>query len=167
MWIDAKKTSSYSLYQYFYNLPDASMKDLLLWLSFAPESLIDEALAQPLEAREPQKLLAKEIISALHGEDKWKRAVYVSDLLFSQKYTEVLYTQLSDEEIQDIFKEAPWVKLPSASTQKSIISVLSETKLQPSNSAVRRLIDSKALRINSELIFDGNKSLNSISPFVI
>lgn len=166
MWIDSRKSSSYSLYQYFYNLPDASMKDLLLWLTYTPEAVIDQALAQPLENREPQKLLAKEIITALHGEEKFKRAEYVSELLFSQKYTEVIYTQLSAEEIQDIFKEAPWVRIPSNTTDKSIINILSETKLQPSNSAVRRLIDSNALRINGELISDGNVSLSSLNSFV-
>ena len=71
LWLDKNKTSSYELYQFLINSDDKCVIDYLKKLTFLSkeeiEKIEEEHNKQP-ELRMAQKVLAKEVITFLHGE---------------------------------------------------------------------------------------------------
>ncbi len=105
LWLDINKTSSYALYQYFINAEDEKVIDYLKKLTFLSREEIEalEALLKERpEERKAQKALAREIITFLHGEDEYKKALHISESLFSDKIWE-----LSSDEILDSMRDLP------------------------------------------------------------
>jgi len=148
LFLNSYLTSEYSIYQYCFNLPDDTIEDLLYKLTFLPSSEIEAAMQHPLEQRIPQKLLAKEIISGIHGEEKAKQAQRVSEILFSKKYL-----KLEEEDLEMAFKEAPKYSCGGGEVVRS----LKESGVVETNSAARRLIKQKALKLNGKTAAEGMK----------
>ena len=85
LWLDKNKTSSYEMYQYLINLEDSMIIDYLKKLTFLTPEEIMEIEKQHNEAphlRIAHKALAKDIITGLHGEEEYKKAVQISEALF-------------------------------------------------------------------------------------
>ena len=105
LWLDKNKTSSYELYQYLINSDDTCVIDYLKKLTFLTKEEIEnieiEHNKQP-ELRLAQKTLAKEVISFLHGEEEFNKAIKISEALFSGNIN-----SLSIDEIEDAFKDVP------------------------------------------------------------
>ena len=92
LWLDKNKTTSYKLYQYLINTDDACVIDYLKKLTFLTKEEIEEI--EILQKREPekriaQKRLAKEIITFIHGEDEYNKALNISESLFTDKVKEL------------------------------------------------------------------------------
>lgn len=86
LWLDKNKTSSYELYQYLINLEDSMIIDYLKKLTFLSREEIEKIEKHHLERpeeREAHKVLAREIITDLHGEEEYLNAVRISEALFS------------------------------------------------------------------------------------
>ena len=69
IWLDAKKTSPYEMYQFFINSEDAKVIDYLKFLTFLSKEEIEELEKKNAEAphlREAHKALAKEVITFIH-----------------------------------------------------------------------------------------------------
>lgn len=76
LWIDAKKTSPFSLYQYFVRIPDANSEELLKLLTFLDlEEIADimEKHRKNPESRGAQKKLAAEVLLLVHGSEFFGR----------------------------------------------------------------------------------------------
>ena len=85
LWLDKNKTSSYELYQYLINLEDSMIIQYLKMLTFLSREEIEELEVKNNEnphLREAHKALAREIITDLHGEEEYKKAVMMSEVLF-------------------------------------------------------------------------------------
>lgn len=70
VWLDEKKTSPFSLYQFFIRTTDAEVEKLLKLLTFVPLSEIDQLMEQHRrspELRDAQRRLAQEITLLIHG----------------------------------------------------------------------------------------------------
>ena len=118
LWLDKTKTSSYEIYQFLINAEDEKVIDYLKIYTFLTKEEIEEIERQHKEKPElrlAQKALAKGIITFLHGEEEYLKAVRISDALFSGNVKE-----LSLEEIEDGFKDVPNFKME----ELSLIDVL-------------------------------------------
>ena len=90
--------------------------------------------------RQAQKVLAKEIVTLVHGEAAYNQAVKISEALFSGKVAE-----LSAEEIALGFKDVPSVELKE---DMNLVDVLVFAKAASSKREARTFIENGAVSIN-------------------
>jgi len=72
VWLDARRTSPYAMYQYLLGVEDADVERLLLQLTLLPVDRcrsIAEAHAGAPHLREGQRALARAVVGLLHGEE--------------------------------------------------------------------------------------------------
>lgn len=149
LWLDKTKTSSYELYQYLINSSDLCVIDYLKKLTFLSkeeiERIEEEHNKQP-EARTAQKILAREVITFLHGEDEFNKAVKISEALFSGDIK-----KLSLDEIKDGFKDVPNFDINEDLT---LIDLLVNNKIATSKREAREFINAGSITINGEKCLD-------------
>ena len=162
LWLDKNKTSSYELYQYLINLEDSMIIEYLKKLTFLSREEIEEIEEkhnkQP-ELREAHKILAREIITDLHGKEEYEKAVRISNALFSGKFEE-----LSTEELEEAFKgnEVKTIEL-----NKNIIDILvdigaAQSKRQAREFVAGNSIEIKGQKVNDlETVIDNSYTINN------
>lgn len=72
IWLDARKTSEFSLYQFFIRVEDDDVERLLKLLTFIPVKEIDEIMAESRKAthlRKAQQRLAEYLTILIHGSE--------------------------------------------------------------------------------------------------
>ena len=155
LWLDKNKTSSYELYQYLINSDDACVIDYLKKLTFLTKEEIEnietEHNKKP-ELRIAQKKLAEEVITFLHGKDEYKKAVKISECLFSGDIS-----KLSASEIKTGLKEVPTFKLNGEIT---LLDMLVDNKICSSKREARELINGNSISINGNKITDTEYMIN-------
>ena len=152
LWLDKNKTSSYELYQYLINSDDNCVIDYLKKLTFLTKEEIEDIEAkhkeQP-ELRLAQKTLAKEVITFLHGEEEYNKALRISEALFSGNIKE-----LSLDEIEDGFKDVPNFEI---SEELSLIDLLVNNNIASSRREAREFISAGSISINGDKYMDENE----------
>ena len=149
LWLDKNKTSSYELYQYLINLEDSMIIQYLKMLTFLSKEEIEELEVKNNEnphLREAHKALAREIITDLHGEEEYQKAVMMSEVLFTGEFK-----KLTKEEIEEVFKG---YKKISVGNNQSIVDLLINMGIASSKREAREFITSNAISINGEKIND-------------
>jgi len=147
LWLDKNKTSSYELYQYLINLEDSMIITYLKMLTFLSREEIDELEIrnkQHPELREAHKALAREIITDLHGEDEYNKAVSMSEALFTGEFT-----NLGKKEIEELFNGYNKVDVLSGI---NIIDLLINMGASSSKREAREFVSSNAISINGKKI---------------
>ena len=162
LWLDKNKTSSYELYQYLINLEDSMIIEYLKKLTFLSKEEIEEIEKkhnEHPELREAHKILAREIITDLHGKEEYEKAVRISNALFSGKFEE-----LSKEELEEAFKGN---EVKDISLNKNILDILVEMNVAQSKRQAREFVTGNSIEIkgqkinNLETILDNSYSINS------
>lgn len=157
LWLDINKTSSYALYQYFINAEDEKVIDYLKKLTFLSREEIEALeveLREKPEERKAQKALAREIITFLHGEEEYKKALHISESLFSDKIWE-----LSSDEIIDSMKDLPKFEV---SDNTLLVDVVVNNRIVSSKREAREMITSGAISINNAKITDVEKVISRV-----
>ena len=152
LWLDINKTSSYELYQYFINAEDDKVIEYLKKLTFLTKEEIEElekSLNEHPEERKAQKALAKEIITFLHGEEEYKKALHISESLFSDKIWE-----LTADEIIESIKDVPRFDVKDNTL---LIDLLVDNKIVSSKREAREMITTGAISINNQKSTDLEK----------
>ena len=147
LWLDKNKTSSYTLYQYLINLEDSMIISYLKMLTFLSKEeieKIEERHNQHPELREAHKILAREIITDLHGKDSYDKAVMMSEALFTGKFT-----NLTKEEILELFTGYDKIKV---SNNQNILDLLINVGVCNSKREARELVTGNAISINGEKV---------------
>ena len=145
LWLDINKTSSYAFYQYLINTEDSKVIDYLKKLTFLSKEDIDKLeinLNEHPEEREAQKALAREIITFLHGEEEYNKALNISESLFSDKIW-----NLSSEEIISSIKDVPRFEVED---NTNLIDLLVSEKIVSSKREAREMITGNAISINGK-----------------
>lgn len=149
LWLDKNKTSSYELYQYLINLEDSMIIQYLKMLTFLSKEEIEELEVKNNEnphLREAHKALAREIITDLHGEEEYQKAVMMSEVLFTGEFK-----KLTKEEIEEVFKD---YKKINVENNQNIVNLLINMGIASSKREAREFITSNAISINGEKIND-------------
>ena len=149
VWLDINKTSSYEMYQFFINSEDSKVIDYLKFLTFLSKEEIEELEKKNAEAphlREAHKALAREVITFLHGEAEYEKAVKISQALFSGKIKE-----LNVNELKDAIKE---MQQTSSEASIPLVDALVNTKAASSRREARTFISSGAVSVNGEVVKD-------------
>ena len=151
LWLDKNKTSSYELYQYLINLEDSMIIEYLKKLTFLSKGEIEEIEKRHKEnphLREAHKALAKEVITDLHGEKEYEKAVKISEALFSGKVKE-----LSKDEILMGFKDVPSFDVKKGIT---LLDMLIDNGICQSRREAREFLNAGSISINDEKVSDEN-----------
>ncbi len=145
VWLDSKKTSVYKFYQFLLNLDDKGVGEYLkIFTSIMPDeydALMDKFNSAPQE-RAAQKYLAFEVTKLVHGEKRAESVKNISEVLFGEKQ----FSELSDNDVDELSKEIPTVKL------QSVLSALIESGTVSSGTEARRLIAEGAISVNGTKI---------------
>ena len=154
LWLDKNKTSSYELYQYLVNLEDSMIISYLKKLTFLSREEIEEIEAkhnEHPELREVHKILAREIITDLHGKEEYEKAVRISEALFKGNFND-----LSNEELGEAFKgnEVKEIEL-----NKNILDVLVEMNVATSKRQAREFISGNSIEIKGEKVKELDKTI--------
>lgn len=153
-YLDPELTSPYEFYQYLINTDDRDVVKYLKWLTFLPLSEIDrlaELTASQPEKREAQRVLAYEVTKFVHGAEQADVAVKTSQVLFGNEISDV-----SDEMLEQIFKDVPSTELPwkYLETGVPIVDAMVQCEVSKGRSAARRLIDGGGMYLNNKRVTD-------------
>ena len=155
VWIDKNKTSSYELYQFLINAEDDVIISYLKRLTFLSKEEIEDIEKRHFEAphlRLAQKILAREIITDLHGEDAFKQAQEISEHLFAGEIK-----QIPTKDLRVGLKDVPHYNIE----KNTLVNVLALTKICSSKREANEFIANGAISVNGEIIKDSQFEINS------
>ena len=137
LWLDAEKTSPYEFYQYWRNIADDDVRNVLCLLTFLPMDEINRLCSlKDEQINEAKKIAAFEITKLIHGEEEARKAEQASQALFEGTGNiESMPTTKVDENI-------------------SIIDAIIQTGIAPSKGQARTLINQGGISLNDEKITD-------------
>lgn len=156
LWLDKNKTSSYELFQYLINTDDACVIDYLKKLTFLSKEKIEsieEKQKEHPEDRIAQYSLAREVITFLHGEEEYNKALKISKDLFSGNIKD-----LTLDEIKDGFKDVPSFDITESMT---LIDLLVNNNIASSKREAREFISAGSISINGEKETEETKIIDS------
>lgn len=156
IWLDKNKTSSYELYQFFFNASDEKVIDYLKKFTFLTKTEIDEletSLREEPHLRKPHKALAENVVRDIHGQKELDKALNITDVLFEEKYE-----TLTLEELLAAFKGVDSIVLDES---KSLVDCLVLSKLASSNREAREFIKNGSVKVNGEKEIDLDKKITT------
>lgn len=145
VWLDAKKTSPYEMYQFLVNSEDAKVIEYLKRFTFLDKEEIDrleECVAQEPHLREAQKALAREVVTFLHGSAAYETALKITNALFKGNIRD-----LNADEQRDALNS---MEKRSLQEPMDLASMLVTTKIASSKREAREWIKSGSIQINGE-----------------
>lgn len=138
LWLDSKKTSSYDFYQYWRNIEDSSVRDVLKMLTYIPMDEINRlSNLEGSDINEAKKIAAFEITKLIHGEKEAKLA---------QKASEDLFENMNSSDNMPEFKVL--------SEDLSLIDILVKTNIVPSKGQAKILINQGGISLDDNKITD-------------
>ncbi len=150
VWLDPQKTSPYKFYQFWINTADVDVYRFLKFFTFMPIEEINalqENDQNSGKAPLAQYVLAKKVTKLVHGDEGLQIAKRITKSLFSNTIlalTETDFAQLAQDGM-------PMIKL---NLGEDLQQALVKSKLVPSRSQARRIINSNAITINGEKCID-------------
>lgn len=155
LWLDKNKTSSYELYQYLINLEDSMIISYLKKLTFLSKEEIEEIEKihnEKPELREAHKILAREIITDLHGKEEYEKAIKISEALFKGSFND-----LSKEELEEAFKGN---EVKNIEIDKNIVDILVDMNVASSKRQAREFISGNSIEIKGEKVNELDKIID-------
>ncbi len=149
VWLDPKKTSPFTFYQFWINVSDENVDEYLRIFSFMNLTQIEKLLAshkaEP-HKRLAQKALAKDVTTFVHGKEVTASVEKVTGILYGNQKA----AKLSATDKNLILAEAPSTKLTKSELTKgvSIIDILLKLELATSKGEARKLVEGKGVSIN-------------------
>jgi tyrosyl-tRNA synthetase len=150
VWLDPNKTSPYAFYQFFLNVEDDAVEELLLKLTLLDfhevESIVNAHKNEP-GSRLAQKELARAVTTIVHGEEAAENAENVSAVLFGEK----TLSEVSRDARQLLAQEAP-----NAGIQLGlpVVDALIAANLASSKREARQFIEDGAVSLGDEKVTD-------------
>ena len=145
LWLNPDKTSPYEFYQYWRNVEDDSVENVLNMLTFLPVEKIKDLTAYKDERiNEAKKVAAFEITKLIHGEEEAKKAEEAANALFNGKGS---------------LDNMPTVNVETYDI--SLIDAIIKTGIAPSKGQARTLITQGGISLNDEKITDVNYVLSA------
>lgn len=143
IWIDAKMTKPYELYQYFMKAPDSVVEQWLKLFTLIPLSDIPPIIKQHqenLELRHAQRVLACEVTDLIHGIGSGKQVDMISSILFPVEGQKASMKYPVADIISAFEKEGMLVTLPRGSVVGQPWRNVLSTLLDKSKSEAARML---------------------------
>lgn len=138
LWLDANKTTPYEFYQYWRNIRDTEVYDVLRMLTFLPMEEVKRLSNLPgNEINEAKKIAAFEITKLIHGEEEALKAKKTSEELFEK---------------QNSIDTMPMVRLSKETLTEdgdlNLIDAMIFSGIESSKSKSRTLIEQGGISVN-------------------
>ena len=136
VWLDPEKTSPFEFYQYWRNVADADVLKCLRMLTFLPLEQIDEMDKwEGSQLNKAKEILAFELTKLVHGEEEATKAQEAAKALFVKG---------------GVAGSVPTKEYPQAALDEGIdiLTLLVESKLAPTRSEARRLVQQGGVSVN-------------------
>ena len=98
------------------------------------------------------KILAREIITDLHGKEEYEKAVKISEALFKGNFMD-----LNNEELEEAFKGK---EVKEVELNKNIIDTLVDMNVAQSKRQAREFISGNSIEIKGQKVTDLEKIVN-------
>ncbi|PXV96200.1 tyrosyl-tRNA synthetase [Lachnotalea glycerini] len=152
VWLNPEKTSPYEFYQYWRNIEDVKVEECLGLLTFLPMDEVRRLGAlKDAEINHAKEVLAYEITKIVHGNEEAVKAQEASKSLFANgtKSADIPTTICKKEELE---------------AGIDLITLMVNTKLAPTRSEARRLIQQGGVTVNDIKVteFDRKFTLNDL-----
>jgi tyrosyl-tRNA synthetase len=148
IYLDQKKTPSFSMYQFLFNQPDEQLEMLFKHLTFLTKDEIEDILKlhrQDCTKRIGQKKLAELIIGDIHGNDEYAKCLKIASAFFNSTLD-----KLNEQELLEAFST---IQSTNVNVKEiNILEALIAAKICDSKSEGRKLIEQKAIIINNKPI---------------
>ena len=156
VWLDATKTSPYQFFQFWLNMGDERLEEMLLKMTLLPKSEVDSIMREHAEnpaKRRAQIALATAVTALAHGEEAATSAQSISEVLFADK-------SLAD--IPASTAAALQKGAPSATIKLGLplVDALVESKLASSKREARQFIENGAVNLSGEAVTDISRVLD-------
>lgn len=156
VWLNADKTSPYEMYQFWMNVMDADAVRFLKIFTLLPLDEIEEIRKQfeaaPHE-RLAQKILAREVVTLVHGEEAYKEALNITEQLFAGNIK-----NLSVKELKQGLRGVPNYQV-KVDDNLNIVEMLVAAGVVNSKRQAREDVQNGAIYVNGERIQDLNYTL--------
>ncbi|WP_247950543.1 tyrosine--tRNA ligase [Streptococcus constellatus] len=153
VWLNADKTSPYEMYQFWMNVMDADAVRFLKIFTLLPLDEIEE-IGKQFEAapheRLAQKILAREVVTLVHGEEAYKEALNITEQLFAGNIK-----SLSVKELKQGLRGVPNYQVKT-DDNLNIVEVLVTAGIVNSKRQAREDVQNGAIYVNGERIQDLN-----------
>ncbi len=151
LWLDENRTSAYALYQYFINTQDKDVINYLKMLTLLSKEeieVLEQKVINEPELREAQKVLGREIVTFVHGQEAYENALRITEILFNGEVS-----QLTSNEIEDALSD---VFVGEISDNINIVVLLVQTNITSSKREAKELVESNAISVNGNRVNDIN-----------
>ena len=157
VWLDATKTTPYEMYQFWLNVMDDDAVRFLKIFTFLSLEEIEEIgkeFDQARHQRLAQKILAREVVTLVHGKEAYEQAVHITEQLFAGNLK-----ALSARDLKVALHGVPTYEI-SADENLNIVELLVNAQISPSKRQAREDVQNGAIYINGERIQDLDYTLS-------
>ena len=157
VWLDAEKTSPYEMYQFWLNVMDddaVRFLKIFTFLSLEEITKIEKAFNAARHERLAQKILAREVVTLVHGEEAYKQALKITEQLFAGNIK-----SLSAKELKQGLNNVPNYAVQTDDNH-NIVEILVAAKISPSKRQAREDVQNGAIYINGERTQDLDYTLS-------
>jgi tyrosyl-tRNA synthetase len=161
IWLDPRRTSPFTMYQFFLNSTDDTVGTYLRFFTFLSHAEIlalDTDTAEHPERRSAQRALAGAVVSLVHGEAELARCEEASEALFNEEIA-----SLSEDMLLAVTDDAPSTEVARTDIEKGLplVDVLERTGLAKSRGEARRTIDQGGAYVNNRRQSDSGRVLGA------
>ena len=153
LWLDPDMLAPYAFHQFWLNVEDEKVGELLRVFTFLPRERIEELEARHAEKpflREAQKVLADEVTTLVHGAAETAHAKAAAEALFGTGDV----TSLSPSTLEAALGEAGTVEIDTAAGMPDIVELLTRTGLAASKGEARRTVAEGGAYVNNVRVDD-------------
>ncbi|MGO0078054.1 tyrosine--tRNA ligase [Streptococcus suis] len=157
VWLDADKTSPYEMYQFWLNVMDddaVRFLKIFTFLSLDEIAKIEEEFDAARHERLAQKILAKEVVTLVHGEEAYNQALNITEQLFAGNIK-----NLSAKELKQGLSNVPNYAV-QAEDNLNIVELLVTSGIVNSKRQAREDVANGAIYVNGERVQDLDYTLS-------
>ncbi|HEL2737471.1 TPA: tyrosine--tRNA ligase [Streptococcus suis] len=157
VWLDADKTSPYEMYQFWLNVMDddaVRFLKIFTFLSLDEIAEIEKQFDAARHERLAQKILAREVVTLVHGEEAYKQALNITEQLFAGNIK-----NLSAKELKQGLSNVPNYAV-QAEDNLNIVELLVTSGIVNSKRQAREDVQNGAIYVNGERVQDLDYTLS-------
>ncbi|HEM3511895.1 tyrosine--tRNA ligase [Streptococcus suis] len=157
VWLDADKTSPYEMYQFWLNVMDddaVRFLKIFTFLSLDEIAEIEKQFDAARHERLAQKILAKEVVTLVHGEEAYNQALNITEQLFAGNIK-----NLSAKELKQGLSNVPNYAV-QAEDNLNIVELLVTSGIVSSKRQAREDVANGAIYVNGERVQDLDYTLS-------
>jgi tyrosyl-tRNA synthetase len=153
IWISADLMPPYAFYQFWLNVSDAEVPNLLRVFTFRSREEIGQLVKESKErpaARIGQRALAEEVTTLVHGAEETQRVIAASRALFGQGSL----TDLDERTLAAVAAEVRAVQVSANGGLPPVANLMAAAGISPSVSEARRAIAGGGAYLNNQKVTD-------------